>query len=112
MSKGEDAQAPTKYRRLMKVLHPDKRTESGVALAGGTEVCNQAQERVQGAMEMAKGKPIMRTSTAQAVRRPRPPDPPPVTEEDLPYLGFNCPMPPPHRVTGRMFMHSATAVPA
>jgi hypothetical protein len=122
---GEDAQAPTKYRGLMKVLHPDKRTESGVALAGGTEVCNEAQERVQGAMEMAKGKQIMRPSAAnqwcaaQPERgradqpppaatfcrsRPRPPDTPPVTEEDLPHLGFNCPMPPPHTVTGRMFL--------
>jgi len=46
--------APTLYRHLMKILHPDKRTAHGEMLAGGSERCNAALDRVQVALEMVK----------------------------------------------------------
>merc|ERR1711879_198481 len=50
--------APTLYRRLMKILHPDKRTAHGEMLAGGSERCNAALDRVQVALEMVKIAPV------------------------------------------------------
>ena len=72
------AQAPTKYRQLMKILHPDKRSESAEALAGGREACSQAFERVQSASEQSKGKdPSVWTPPpqpmAEAQQQPAPP---------------------------------------
>jgi hypothetical protein len=47
-------QASTKYRQLMKILHPDKRTEIAEALAGGKETCKRALERLQWAYDFIK----------------------------------------------------------
>lgn len=49
---------PTLYRQLMKILHPDKRTANGERLAGGSERCNAALDRVQVALEMVKIAPV------------------------------------------------------
>ena len=58
MSEGEDvAYASTKYRQLMKILHPDKRSDNATTLAGGDEMCNQAFARVQAASDQLKAKP-------------------------------------------------------
>merc|ERR1712110_732052 len=41
------ANAKSRYRQLMKVLHPDKRSAVGEAHCGGKEVCDKAMDRVQ-----------------------------------------------------------------
>jgi len=44
----------SKYRRLMRLLHPDKRREDEVARAGGRERCDEALRLVQQAAASAK----------------------------------------------------------
>ena len=56
-------QAQTKYRQLMRVLHPDKRTQMGEHLAGGSDACAEAVRRVQQAMEALKVADPYRTFT-------------------------------------------------
>jgi hypothetical protein len=61
--------APTLYRHLMKIVHPDKRTANGERLAGGIERCNAAFDRVQVALEIAKIAPM---AVSLPVRSARP----------------------------------------
>ena len=117
------AHASTMYRRLMLILHPDKRVDSRVVLAGGQDNVNNAFERVQAALIQMTQRPHPMLTTAAAwataqsgrcgvggsssLRVPRPPPPPPPPEPaggDIIYAGCCGPMPPPHRVTGRCFM--------
>lgn len=44
----------SRYRQIMRILHPDKRKAEDVAYAGGEELCNQAVELVQEALAHAK----------------------------------------------------------
>lgn len=134
---GEEACHDRRYRQLMKVLHPDKRTESGELLAGGREQCDDAIRIVQCALEMAKTAPRYAQGKApaqaapqtpawggcsaatasagypraaqaqaqtQANARLRRPSPPPLPEGDLSRAMMGGPMPPPHPVTGRLFL--------
>jgi len=44
----------TRYRQLMRLLHPDKRSALGEAQAGGREVCDEAIRLAQRALETAR----------------------------------------------------------
>lgn len=44
----------SRYRQLMRVLHPDKRSKAGEALAGGRSACDEAVGLVQAALQHAK----------------------------------------------------------
>eukprot|EP00928_Gymnodinium_smaydae_P054258 TRINITY_DN38065_c0_g1_i1.p1 TRINITY_DN38065_c0_g1~~TRINITY_DN38065_c0_g1_i1.p1 ORF type:complete len:452 (-),score=94.65 TRINITY_DN38065_c0_g1_i1:24-1241(-) len=44
----------SRYRRLMRLLHPDKRKDVDVIGAGGKQRCDEAVERVQAALTAAK----------------------------------------------------------
>merc|ERR1712187_921672 len=44
----------SKYRRLMRLLHPDKRRDEEVSRAGGKERCDAAVHLVQSALQAAK----------------------------------------------------------
>ena len=46
--------AESKYRQLMRLLHPDKRTEQGEARAGGKAECVEAYNKVQDALQKAR----------------------------------------------------------
>jgi len=45
----------SRYRQLMRLLHPDKRRVEDEARAGGRDVCDEAVRRVQRALESARG---------------------------------------------------------
>lgn len=54
-SESHDLQAvQTKYRQLMRLLHPDKRSAQGELRAGGRDVCDDAVRIVQHALKTAK----------------------------------------------------------
>jgi len=55
---------------ILLLLHPDKRRESAVELAGGKEVCDRAFERVQEAYDRSQGH--VATRTGRAVYPPQP----------------------------------------
>jgi len=55
---------------ILLLLHPDKRRESAVELAGGKEVCDRAFERVQEAYDRSQG--LSTTRTGRAVYPPQP----------------------------------------
>lgn len=60
---GDLAQAAqSKYRHLMRLLHPDKRRSDDEARAGGRSVCDEAMQRVQLALAAAK-KEVLLTPT-------------------------------------------------
>lgn len=59
--------AEKKYRELMRVMHPDKRTAEGERLAGGRTRCEQALHRVQRARERAQAR--LQDTTAGSPRR-------------------------------------------
>ena len=44
----------SRYRQLMRLLHPDKRTDAGIARAGGLAACEKALERVMEANRLAQ----------------------------------------------------------
>lgn len=44
----------TRYRQMMRLLHPDKRSAESEAQAGGREVCDEAIRLAQSALETAK----------------------------------------------------------
>lgn len=44
----------SRYRHIMRLLHPDKRSKGGEARAGGPEACDEAIGLVQVALESAK----------------------------------------------------------
>ena len=72
--------AKSKYRHLMLLLNPDKRTEASDEQAGGHEACEQAMSAVQEAME-AIGRDTREHSTREhshpvPATRPKPPPPP------------------------------------
>ena len=89
--------AKKKYRHLLLLLHPDKRTDSGILSAGGDQVCRSAWDRLTAAYAWAekvtKGgvsvsarkaasqPPTTRSSSPQSCygqsTRPRPPPGPP-----------------------------------
>lgn len=46
--------ANSRYRQLMLLLHPDKRTDKGIASAGGLEACDKAYEQVMEAIRNAQ----------------------------------------------------------
>lgn len=44
----------SRYRQLMRLLHPDKRSKAAEALAGGHSACDEAVSLVQAALQKAK----------------------------------------------------------
>lgn len=96
--------AQSRYRQLMRLLHPDKRTATGVARAGGREACDLAMGKVQEASKMAevalsrqeKARSAERLLASKPVRPPAPKAPgPPMEPPPPPPSGA-----PPERIFG------------
>mmetsp|Transcript_7366 Transcript_7366/g.16088 ORF Transcript_7366/g.16088 Transcript_7366/m.16088 type:complete len:416 (+) Transcript_7366:39-1286(+) len=114
ISRGDEASiqvAKSRYRQSMKLLHPDKRTESGERRAGGKEVCDSAMHKLLEAVDMANkqarqvilvpGHPVPPPPRpAQQPQRPtvEKPPPPPKGEEGCGPTGFRPLLP--HRDFG------------
>lgn len=72
---GDLQAAQSRYRQLMRLLHPDKRREEDETRAGGRDVCDEAIRRVQRALESARGSSTSSATNAQQSAASRTEDP-------------------------------------